>query len=107
MRQIAKVLVVAVFVSTVWTLPAHAVLDWFKCEVVLAGMPDTSKVVVRLTDLAAVPAFTSKNFVATSGNEKAILATALTAISTNLPVWIFADPDLAIPTFNQFYVANE
>ena len=107
MRQFAKVLVVAVFVSTVWTLPAHAVSAWFKCEIVLAGMPDSSKALIRLTHLATTPAFTGKNFLATSENVKVIFATALTAMSTNLPVWIFADPDLAMPPLFQIFLAKE
>ncbi len=107
MRQFMKVLAVAVFVSTVWTLPAHAAAAWFKCEVVLAGMPDSTKVFIRFTHLATTPAFTSKSFVAQSGNVKEIFATALTAMSTNLPVWIFADPDLAMPPLFQIFLATE
>ena len=107
MRQFAKALAVALFVSTVWMSPAHAVAAWFKCEVVLAGMPDNSKALIRLTHLATTPAFTGKNFLATSENAKVIFATALTAMSTNLPVWIFADPDVAMPPLHQIFLAME
>ncbi len=107
MRQFMKVLVVALFVSTVWTLPAHAVSAWFKCEIVLAGMPDSSKVLIRLTHLATTPAFTGKNFLATSENVKVIFATALTSMSANLPVWVFADPALATPPLFFLYLSMD
>ena len=107
MKEIGKVLAVALFVSTVWMSPAHAAAAWFKCEVEQAGMPTSSMVVIRFTHLADVPAFTDKTFVATSENVKEIFATALTAISANLPVWIFADPDLATPPLNTIYLAKE
>ncbi len=107
MRQFMKVLVVALFVSTVWTLPAHAASAWFKCEIDLAGMPNNNTALIRLTHLATTPAFTGKNFVATSENVKVIFATALTSLSSNLPVWVFADPALATPPLFFLYLTMD
>ena len=107
MRQIAKVLAVALFVSTVWMSPAHAVLDWYNCQVDMAGMPDTNIVFFRFTHLADTPAFANKGFSATTDNAKALFATALTAISANLSVWVFTDPDGATPPVFFVYLAND
>lgn len=107
MRQIAKVLTVALFVSTVWMSPAHAASAWFKCQVDMAGMPDSGIVFTRFTHLAETPAFTNKAFLATSENAKAIFATALTAMSANLPVWVFVDPDVSIPPLSFIYLAKD
>ena len=107
MRQIAKVLTVALFVSTVWMSPAHAASAWYKCEVDMAWMPDGNIVFMRITHLADTPAFTNKAFLATSENAKAIFAAALTAMSTKLPVWIFAYPDVSIPPFSFIYLAKD
>ncbi len=106
MKQFMKVLAVALLVSTVWMSPAHAVLDWYNCQVDMAGMPDTNIVFFRFTHLADTPAFANKGFSATTDNAKALFATALTAMSANLPVWIFADAGLALPTVQRFYLAK-
>ncbi len=97
MRQIAKVLVVAVLVSMVWTSSAHAAAAWFKCEVLLAGMPTPDELFIRLKNLGPSPAFTSKAFVGTSANAKEMFATALVAMSADLAVWVFVDADVAFP----------
>ncbi len=107
MRHFAKVLVVAVFVSMVWTSSAHAAATWFKCTVIVAGMPTTNQVLIQLTDLAADPAFTAKTFAGTTANVKEMLAIALVAMSANLPVWVYGDPALALPPITSIYLAKQ
>ncbi len=107
MRQLQKVLSVVLLVSAVWMSPAYAAAGWFKCEVILAGMSDSNKIQIRVTDLAADPAFDSMDFFSTSENMKAFLAIGLTAMSNDMPVHIYADPDLSLPTFFRIYLAKE
>ncbi len=108
MRQLQKVFSVVLLVSTVWTSQAYAAVDWFRCEVKLTGMASGDTVLIRVTDLAGDPAFTSKNFYSNSPeNAKLMLAIALTSMSTGLPVVIFADPDLGLPTIYQIYLTEE
>ena len=107
MRRIGKVLVIALFVSAAWTSAANAAAGFFKCEVNLAGMPSSSTVIFRFTHLAAVPAFTNKAFMAVSHNVRNMLATGLTAMSADLPVWIFVDPDVgSIPTVERMFLGQ-
>ena len=113
MRQFQKVISAVLLVSSIWMSPAYAAKGWFKCEVVLAGISDSNTFRMRLTDLAADPAFEVADFYSGSlktkhtENSNAFLAIGLTAMYSDLPVWIFAGPDLAVPTFYQFYLAKE
>ncbi len=107
MRQLMRVFAVALLVSAVWASTANAAASWFKCTVELAGVPSSDVVLIRVTDLAAVPAFTSEHFFATSANVNQMLAIALTAMSTKQPALIFADPDLTPSTFFQIYLMEE
>ncbi len=108
MRQLQKVFSVVLLVSTVWTSQAYAAAGWFTCEVNLTGMFNSDLAVFRVTDLAGDPAFTSKNFYSNSPeNAKTMLAIALTAMSADQQVLIYADPDLDVPTIYQIYLTEE
>lgn len=108
MRQVVKVLAVALIVSAVWTLPAQAALRWFTCDVDLAGMPTSTLLVLQLTHRGPAPLFTVKSFRVTTPNVKEIFATALTAMATNQPIAMLTDLDsAAVPLLLRFYLLKE
>ena len=79
---------VAVFVSNV-----NAAEAWYTCTVQEVGTTGVQKMTFTLTDTAAEPYFVSLNFLARDGREKEMLALALSAMSMNLPIRIYADAD--------------
>lgn len=95
MRQVAKVLMAALFATAVWTSAAHAVPVFKTCEVLLAGPIATNAIVVQLSDLAVTPAFTNTFFLGISNIANEMLAVALTAIAIDSPVRCRVDPDIS------------
>ena len=73
------------------TSGARAAPQWYKCEVTSVGMPSTSTLVIRLTDVSGTPAFTNKWFVNTQPNVREMYAAALTALAAGLTVSVNAD----------------
>ncbi len=112
MKQVIKLASAMLLVSTMWVSPASAVADWFECKVTLAGFSSNGSVRLELTDLADVPAFGHTDFFLEQArkqpaNANAFLAIGLSAIMSNLSVWVFADPDLDTPTIFQINLLNE
>ena len=91
MRQIGKILAVAIFVSVALTSVVKAELRWYVVEVNAAGIAPTNNVAMQLSDTSSAPEFTNDWFRATPTLKKEMLATALTAISANLTVWVYTD----------------
>lgn len=109
MRRV-KMAVFAGLLTLLWFAPAQAAPSWFVVKVSAAGSAITGQLSIRLSDTASTPAFTNKwFFVLVTGvelNTKEILAVALTAVSLDSEVFIFADPDLAVPDITNMYVCN-
>ena len=91
MRQIGKILAVAIFVSAALTSVVKAELRWYVAEVIAAGIAPTNNVALQISDTSSSPVFTDDWFRANLAVKKEMLATALTAISANLTVWVYTD----------------
>lgn len=112
MRRIGMFLAVALFIAAAWTSTANAALGWFKVNVDVVGMialDSLTFVEYRLTEVGNSPAFTRKAFITfQSPIKKEVLATALTALATGLPVFVLTDPDDgAFPEVFRLLVASE
>ena len=105
MRQVGKILAVALFASASWISGAKAAPVFFNsCEVSVAGMafPDTA--VMRISDLSATPAFTNKFVLLVSPVASEMLAVALTAISLGNQVRCLVDLALTPPRLIRLYL---
>ena len=107
MRRV-KMAVFAGLLTLLWSAPAQAAPSWFVATVSAAGSVFTGQLSIRMSDTASTPAFTNKFFfvLTTSGVTKEILAVALTAVALDSEVFVFADPDLAVPQITNMYVCN-
>ena len=90
MRQVAKILMVALFATAVWTSSANAAPEFFNVDLVLIGSQGAGESVVNLTDKFG--SFTDLWFKVDAAISREALAIALTALSTNRPIVVFADP---------------
>jgi hypothetical protein len=104
MKRIGMILAVALLVGMAWTSTARATPAWFTCEVSVAGMAATNAVSVRLSDLAATPAFTNTWFLGSSLIAKEMLAVALTAIAIDSPVSCRVDLAFTPPQLIRLYL---
>jgi len=93
MRQVAKVFMVALFATAVWTSSAKAEPSFFTVKVDLVGQATPGSLGFRFTDTAAVPDFTFARFSHTGGLKKEFLAIALTARSLDATLFVYTDPD--------------
>ncbi len=76
-----------------WSPPADAAVGWFNAKVIQAGVTNSGKVIVKLTDLADVKAFNNTNFLIPSAVKKEMLAIGLSALAANLSIKVRTDPD--------------
>ena len=79
-------------VSTMLIFAATAFAGTYTCKVKQTGPYKGTEVRFVLTDTAGNPAFSNKTFIAKSGCENQMLATALTAISNGLNVRVTTNP---------------
>ncbi len=112
MKRIGMFLAVVLLVAIAWPSTANAALGWFKVKVDIVGMISsgaTEIVQYRLTEVGNSPTFTFQRFLTvTSTVKKAMLATALTAVAADLPVFVLTDPaDGAAPEVFRLLVASE
>ena len=90
-----------------WSPPANAALGWFEAEVLNTGVTNGGTVIIRLTDLANVPAFELKYFSLPDLVSTEMLAVGLTALAANLSVLVRVDPDLpGTPEIRIMYLQN-
>lgn len=92
MKKVFITTILALCMVGLFTVNAIAAAGWFTCTVVDAGIVRTDEVLITLTDDGA--SFTDLRFTAKTGREKEMLATALTAISSDLKVKVWANPAL-------------
>ena len=71
--------------------PVQAAPQWFTAEVLATGIASNGSVTILLVDTAG--AFEAKWFLSEATIRKELLATALTALSADLTVFAFLDPD--------------
>ena len=79
-------------VSAILIFAASAFAGTYTCKVKQAGPYKGTEVRFVLTDTAGNPAFANKTFIAKSGCENQMLATALTAVSNGLNVRVTTNP---------------
>jgi hypothetical protein len=78
-------------------------MGWYTCNVNRAGPADDGNMYIMLTDQAG--AFGGRWFVALTAQQKPMLATALTALTLNLPVTAaLADPPNEYTQISRLYV---
>ena len=71
----------------------------------MTGMGNAGISFIRLTDLGANQAFTDKWFASSPGISDQILATALSAMTNDMRVYVNADAALpGVPTANNIYL---
>jgi hypothetical protein len=77
-------------------------MSWYKCQVTKAGPADDGKVYIGLRDLEGT--FDDTWFYAVESKEKEMLATALAAITTGLPVSTSLESAEAYSRINRLYL---
>ena len=101
------ILTVVVFLIVGWIPKAHAAPAWYVCDIHATGVSNTEHIFVRLTDTASPPTFKNKWFIADAKVKNEMLATALSAITADLKLWIKADIDAASPpVIQRMYARN-
>ena len=105
MKRIGMFLAVAILVGTAWVSVAQAATAWYSCTVNAIGLSSGGTLFIQLTDLGAGNAFTNKYFVGPSLITKEMLATGLTAVSSDLNVLVNTDITAGtFPTLNNMYL---
>ncbi len=92
MRALKRVIAITLL-STLPMVTSHAALGWFVCEVEMTGMVDSNFSFVNLTDLGSTPAFSRKWFRSNSTIPNQVLATTLAALTNDMRVFVYLDPD--------------
>ena len=78
---------------------------WYNCDVIRAGPGGNGTIYIMLRDKAG--AFDPTWFVALPAQQKEMLATALTAVTTRLSVRASLDATAELTTINRLYVQVE
>ena len=105
MKRIGMFLAVAILVGTAWVSAAQAAPAWYSCTVNAIGLSSGGTLFIQLTDLGGGAAFTTKYFVGPSAITKEMLATGLTAVSSDLNVLVNTDITAGtFPTLNNMYL---
>jgi hypothetical protein len=105
MKQVAKVLMVALFASAIWTSSAQAELAFFRVTIDLVGQQTANVIGYRLTHVNASPDFVFKRFQYTGPLKKEYLAVSLTAVAADIPVFVQTDPAVgAVPEILQMFL---
>lgn len=94
MRLNKSIICLVMLLGMSWASTANAAPAWYVAEVVATGVAANGAPAMRLSDTNAEPAFTNQWFFVTQA-QGAKLATALTAISSGLTVWV--NTDLSVP----------
>ena len=80
---------------------------WYTCRVELTG-PGGGRIFINLSDTDAIPDFANRWFIAYyPGQEKEMLATALAAMSNNMPVLTYLDSTNAYSSILRLYMVTE
>ena len=103
-RSKAILLALTIFgLLTLSAMNANAEATWYICSVNMAG-PGYGATYVQLTDTATSPTFTRTWFILPASQSNAYLATALTAISSNMTVGIYVDLSTSPATLTSMYL---
>jgi hypothetical protein len=106
MKAKRMVLIGAMVFGMMCLLPTNtnAACQWYTCSIVELGQA-SSVTYIRLTDTAESPAFNSKWFIAPANKAKEILALALTAMTNDMKVQVYADLAAGVyPSLWTFYL---
>ena len=101
MKRLTQAFAVALILLS-WSPAANAGQSWFLCNVDATGLSG-NRVLIRLSDTAADPAFSRKWFQADDRISKEVLATALSIITADLKAWVRVDPDGRVPVIGRIY----
>ena len=103
MKRFGMFLAVAFLVTTAWSSTVQAAPGWFTAKVCLAGIIPGGGLVVRLTDVANPPAFVCAPFTNTT-IPREMLATTLTAMTADLSILVFVDPDVRFSEITRLFL---
>ena len=103
-KRITLMVLVVVITGTYFATESDAAEQWYSCYVENVG-PAFGRVYIALTDTSS--SFQQKWFLAPTGQEKEMLATALTAISNEKVVSVYTDLSISpYPTILAIYMNN-
>ncbi len=104
MRALKKIVVVALL-SMLPMMTTQAAPTWYDVEINMAGMSANGTLFIRVTDLAATPAFTNLWLIGNPGLSREMLATALAAMTNDMVAFVNTDPaDPGFPLANNLYL---
>ena len=104
MRGLKRTAVVALL-SMLPMLSAQSAPTWYDVEINMAGMAANGTLFIRVTDLAATPAFTNLWLIGNPGLSREMLATALAAMTNDMVAFVNTDPnDPGFPLANNLYL---
>ena len=104
MRGLRKIVVVSLL-SMVPMMATQAAPSWFDVEINMAGMSGNGTLFIRVTDLAATPAFTNLWLIGNPSLSREMLATALAAMTNDMVAFVNTDPlDPGFPLANNLYL---
>ena len=106
MRVKKMFLAMVVVFSLVAVFAVAARAGWYTCTVNMAGPGWGTHCYIKLSDTAATPAFENRWFVALSSQKKEMLATALTAMTNNMNVWVHIDSPNAYSIIRAMYLIS-
>jgi hypothetical protein len=104
MRPINRVLAIALL-SVLPILNAQPAPAWYDVEINMAGMSANGTLFIRVTDMAATPAFTNLWLIGNPGLSREMLATALAAMTNDMVAFVNTDPAAGgFPLANNLYL---
>ena len=104
-KKMFLAMVVVLSMLAVFAVSVHAGA-WYTCTVNMAGAGWGTNCYIKLSDTAATPAFENRWFVALSSQKKEMLATALTAMTNNMNVWVHIDSPNAYSIIRAMYLIS-
>ena len=104
-KKMFLAMVVVFSMLAVFAVSAHAG-GWYTCTVNMAGAGWGTHCYIKLSDTAATPAFENRWFVALDSQKKEMLATALTAMTNGMQVWVNLSSSRAYSIIRAMYLIS-
>ena len=104
MKALKQALAVAIL-SAMPILSAQPAPAWYDVEINMAGMSANGTLFIRVTDLAANPAFTNLWLIGNPSLAREMLATSLAAMTNDMVAFVNTDPGAGgFPLANNLYL---
>jgi len=103
-KRITLMVLVLMITGMYFATESDAAEQWYYCKIEMVG-PAFGRVYIALTDTSS--SFINKWFLASTGQEKEILATVLTAITNEKAVYVYTDLSISpYPSILALYMGN-